>query len=206
MWMPLDTHHPSKHCYGPSTPPHGNSTLWWQRPSHHVSALQEWLEEQTNDPRCWLGLQISPDSNPIEHLWDMLEQVGSMAPSPPHTGPTGSTTNVLLPDTTGHPLRSYDHVLKGQSCFCCTEGKQNNIKSVCFMLWLISVFSGLFLLQIFIVLKCLYILHAFFCKLCSSSAYMVISLHSLAFNPLICAPLIMTFHTHQVEPSDSWLN
>ena len=54
--------------------------------------------------------------------------------------------------------------------------------------------------------KCLYILHAFFCKLCSSSAYMVISLHSLAFNPLICAPLIMTFHTHQVEPSDSWLN
>lgn len=28
-------------------------------------------------------------------------------------------------------------------------------------------------------------------------------LHSLAFNPLICAPLIMTFHVHQVEPSNS---
>lgn len=43
------------------------------------------------------------DPNPIEHLWDVLEQVRSTeAPSPQHTGPTGSTTNIPEQDTTGN--------------------------------------------------------------------------------------------------------
>ena len=29
MWMPLDTHHPSKHCSEPSTPTHHNNTPKW---------------------------------------------------------------------------------------------------------------------------------------------------------------------------------
>lgn len=43
------------------------------------------------------------DPNPIEHLWDVLEQVRSTeAPSPQHTGPTGSTKNIPEQDTTGN--------------------------------------------------------------------------------------------------------
>lgn len=52
--------------------------------------------------------------------WASLGHAGTSpihgGPTPQHTGPKGSTTNITVPDTTGHPQRCYDHALTGQSC------------------------------------------------------------------------------------------
>lgn len=70
-----------------------------------------------------------PDPNLIEHLWNMWEQVWSMeAPSPQHTGPKETTTNVPVPNTTGCQQRSNNHVFTGQSCFGCTRETHRTLR------------------------------------------------------------------------------
>uniref|UniRef100_A0A4W6ECA6 EMAP like 3 n=1 Tax=Lates calcarifer TaxID=8187 RepID=A0A4W6ECA6_LATCA len=63
------------------------------------------------------------DNSLVQHLWDALEQARSME-TPPHNpqDPQGSTANVSVPDTTGHPQRSCVHALMNQSCFGSMRG------------------------------------------------------------------------------------
>ena len=81
MWMPLDTHHPSKHCCGLSTTPHHNNTIWWQWPPSRTmcpDTLHTLLRNSSRNiikcPRCWPGLQIPHGGLTLQH-----------------TGPRGST-------------------------------------------------------------------------------------------------------------------
>ena len=118
IWIPLDKHYPS-------TAPDSNGTPRWQWPpsrTMHPDTPQKLLRKNTTKTARHLpGLWI-----PQVQIW--LSICGkcagtSLRPHPPqYTGPKGSTTNVPVPDITGHPQRSYDHALTGQSCFGCTRG------------------------------------------------------------------------------------
>lgn len=118
MWTPLDTQPSATHCCWSSAPIHGSGTSqWcqWSPPvgqcalSHHKNA-QEQLEEQNKTPRRWPELQT-----PRMPIWSGHAGTSAIqgGPTPKHT----DTTNVLVPDTTGHPHRYYD-----QSFFGCTRG------------------------------------------------------------------------------------
>ena len=76
-------------------PPAGRGAL-----THHKTCSGRGIEQRAQGVK-----QASefPTSQSTEHLWYVVEQV----PNPQYTGPKGSTRGV--PDTTGHPQRSYDH-------------------------------------------------------------------------------------------------
>ena len=74
-WTSFDMNHPSKHCCGPSTPPHHSNIAQWQWPHpqqdnlpwHTTNTAQEQLEEHSNRPKVLTGPPNSPDLNLIEH-------------------------------------------------------------------------------------------------------------------------------------------
>lgn len=134
-WMLLDTHHPSKHRCGPSTPPHDICTPWWPWPrgwtmhQHTTKTAKEQLKEHSKVQGNYLASKS-------ELLWDMLEQVWSMEAPPSNMHDPQSSTNLQVPDTTGHPRGSYYNALMGKSCFWLHKGNLHNIKLRVLMLWL----------------------------------------------------------------------
>lgn len=65
-------------------------------------------KKQNNESKELIGLPMSPDPNPTEHLWGCTRtSLIHGRPTPPQrAGPKGSTTTVPVPDTTGQPQRS----------------------------------------------------------------------------------------------------
>ena len=137
MWMPLDTHHPSKHCCEPSAPPHHNNTTWWQCPPP-ANTAQKQLEAHNKAPKVSTGPPNSPDLNLIDHhLWNVLEQVWSMDdPTPQHIVPRGST--IKRPGAIHHRTSSevLSPCLDRLELFWLHKGNLHNIRQVVIMLCL----------------------------------------------------------------------
>ncbi|KAK3560338.1 hypothetical protein QTP86_006422 [Hemibagrus guttatus] len=89
-------------------------------PCHKAEMVQEWFDDHNNQFEVLTPPPNSPDLNPIQHLWDVLDkQVRSME-TPPYNlqGPKGSAANILVPDPTAHLQGSSGvHSLTGQGCF-----------------------------------------------------------------------------------------
>ncbi|KAK3564521.1 hypothetical protein QTP86_022875, partial [Hemibagrus guttatus] len=67
-----DTYHLPKHCCRPCTPFHGNA-----------KTVQEWFDEHNNEFEVLTWPPNSPDLNPVEYLWDVLDkQIRSMEAPP----------------------------------------------------------------------------------------------------------------------------
>ena len=67
---------------------------------HHKKAAEEW------SGNCDLASVNSPDPNPIKHPWDVLSKsLIHGCPGSQSTGPQGSGTSILVPDTSGYPPR-----------------------------------------------------------------------------------------------------
>lgn len=90
MCMALYTHHPSKHNWGPTRPPHchGSPPLQDYAPWHTTKTAPECLDKSQ---RCWLGLQIP-------EIWSAsLGRVGtSLIHAPPQTFWTQTINNKPL--------------------------------------------------------------------------------------------------------------
>ncbi|KAK3558608.1 hypothetical protein QTP86_021665 [Hemibagrus guttatus] len=73
-------------------------------PCHKAEMLQEWFDEHNNRFEVLTPPPNSPDLNPIQHLWDVLDKlVPSMeARTSQLTGLKGSAANILVSDTTAH--------------------------------------------------------------------------------------------------------
>ncbi|KAK3541088.1 hypothetical protein QTP86_012747 [Hemibagrus guttatus] len=73
-------------------------------PCHKAEMVQEWFDDHNNQFEELTPPPNSPDLNPIQHLWDVLDkQVPSMeAITSQLTGLKGSAANILVPDPTAH--------------------------------------------------------------------------------------------------------
>ncbi|KAK3541647.1 hypothetical protein QTP86_033848, partial [Hemibagrus guttatus] len=85
----------------------------------------EWFDEHNNQFEVLTPPPNSPDLNPIQYLWDVLDkQVPSMeAITSQLTGPKRSAANILVPDPTAHLQGSSGvHASTGQGCFGSKQG------------------------------------------------------------------------------------
>ena len=92
---------------------------------HKAKLVLEWFEEHNNEFGVLNWPPNTPDVNPAEHLWDVLDkQVQSMeGPTSQLTGHKGSAANILVPDTTAHLQGSSGiHSSVGQGCFGSKRG------------------------------------------------------------------------------------
>ncbi|KAK3549732.1 hypothetical protein QTP86_007743 [Hemibagrus guttatus] len=73
-------------------------------PCHKANMVQEWFDEHNNEFEVLTWPPNSPDLNPIQHLWDVLnKQVRSMETPPRNLEDLKeSTANILVPDPTAH--------------------------------------------------------------------------------------------------------
>ncbi|KAK3567781.1 hypothetical protein QTP86_026451, partial [Hemibagrus guttatus] len=73
-------------------------------PCHKAEMVQEWFDDHNNQFEELTPPPNSPDLNPIQHLWDVLDkQVRSMeAITSQLTGLKGSAANILVSDPTAH--------------------------------------------------------------------------------------------------------
>ena len=116
MWMPLNTHHPSKRCCGPSKAPHHKRSTWWQWPPSRTMfpdtpqvLLRNSSRNTIKGPRSRVGLQIPQTpiwSSICKTCWAGLIHGGLI---PQHTGPRGST--IKHPGARHH--RTSSEVLRG---------------------------------------------------------------------------------------------
>ncbi|KAK3546573.1 hypothetical protein QTP70_029961, partial [Hemibagrus guttatus] len=87
-------------------------------PCHKADMLQEWFDEHSNQFEVLTWPPNSPDLNPIQHLWDVLDNQVHGGPISQLTGLKGSAANILVPDPTAHLQGpSGVHALTGQGCF-----------------------------------------------------------------------------------------
>ncbi|KAK3543439.1 hypothetical protein QTP70_020917, partial [Hemibagrus guttatus] len=78
----FDPYHLPKRCYRPCLPPFMETVfpdgcgLFQQdnAPCHKAKMLQEWFDEHNNEFEVLTWPPNSPDLNPIEHLWDVLNK------------------------------------------------------------------------------------------------------------------------------------
>ncbi|KAK3539129.1 hypothetical protein QTP86_026698, partial [Hemibagrus guttatus] len=101
-------------------------------PCHKAEMLQEWFDDHNNQFEVLTPPPNSPDLNPVQHLWDVLDkQVRSMESITSQlTGLKGSATNVLVADPTAHLQGSSGvHASTGQGCFS-SKRDRHNIRQV----------------------------------------------------------------------------
>ncbi|GBO06494.1 hypothetical protein AVEN_211538-1 [Araneus ventricosus] len=71
----------SEHHCGSVAPLHGVCLPNWkwnlpagQRPCHKARIVLEWFEEHTDERHLMSWPPNSPDLNPMEHIWDVMER------------------------------------------------------------------------------------------------------------------------------------
>ncbi|KAK3552217.1 hypothetical protein QTP86_005984 [Hemibagrus guttatus] len=70
---------------------------------HKAKMVQEWFDEHKNHFEVLAWPPNSPDLNPIQHLWDVLnKQVRSMEATPHNLQDLKTVANILVPDPTAH--------------------------------------------------------------------------------------------------------
>ena len=93
-------------------------------PCHTAHIVREWFEEHYEVFMVLYWPSNSPDLNPIEHLWDVLDQQVRSMEAPPRNlqDLKDLLTNVLVLDTTGHLHGSCRvHASAGRRCFSGTR-------------------------------------------------------------------------------------
>ncbi|KAM9391739.1 BAR/IMD domain-containing adapter protein 2-like 2 [Pholidichthys leucotaenia] len=70
---------------------------------HKAKMVQEWFEERNIESEVLTWPPNSPDLNPVEHLWDLLDKQIHGGPTSELTGLKGSAANILVSDTTAVP-------------------------------------------------------------------------------------------------------
>ena len=83
MWMSPDSHNHPKPCSRQKTPAHGNNAPRWQcshsRGIHHTTKTAwEWPAQRSKELESSTGPPNAQDPNPVNHLWDMPDQVRSI--------------------------------------------------------------------------------------------------------------------------------
>lgn len=78
---------------------------------------QEWFEEHNNDFEVLTWPPKSPDSNQIEHLWDVLDKsLIHWGVTLQFTGFKGSATDGLVPESTVY-MQRWNSCLNGSGWF-----------------------------------------------------------------------------------------
>ena len=147
FWMPLDTHHPSKHCCGPRTPHHHNNTTWWQWPPSRTTCtetLQTLLRNSSGDTikglRCWSSLQI-----PQIPIWSSICRTcwSRSDPSRPHPSniqdPLESTMKCPGARHQRTPSKVLNPCLVRSELFWSHKRNLHNNRQVVIMLCLITI-------------------------------------------------------------------
>ncbi|KAF7640777.1 hypothetical protein LDENG_00015010, partial [Lucifuga dentata] len=105
---------------------------------HTAEIVQEWFEEHDKEFKVLTWPPNSPDLNPIEHLWDVMEkQVRSMEVPPPYLQ---DLKDLLLKSWCQIPQDTFRGLVESMPqqvrAVLAARGDLHNIRQVVLMLWL----------------------------------------------------------------------
>ncbi|KAK3568332.1 hypothetical protein QTP86_004231 [Hemibagrus guttatus] len=102
-------------------------------PCHKAEMVQEWFDEHNNQFEVLTLPPNSPDLNPIQHLWDVLDkQVRSMEASPHNLQ---DLKDLQLTSWCQIPQHTFRDLVES-GLFWQQKGDRHNIRQVVIMLWL----------------------------------------------------------------------
>ena len=81
---------------------------------HRARIVRDYLEDETIERMDWPA--VSPDLNPIEHIWDQLQTRISRLDNPPRT--IGDLANALIREWQNIPLQNIRHLIQSMQRRC----------------------------------------------------------------------------------------